>query len=246
MNSTNDTENGYRILLVEDDARLAELIREYLEQHGFYVATEARGDKAMARFFSEHPDLVILDVMLPGRDGFELCRDLRPHFSGPVLMLTARDEDVDQVVGLELGADDYVTKPVPPRVLLARVRALLRRNSPPGVITTEQASEMKKERCFGSFYICYTSRHARIGETHLDLTTHEFELLWLLVSQAGEVLSRDAILEQLRGIGHDGLDRSVDLRISRLRKKLGDDPNHPRIIKTVRGKGYLFVADAWC
>lgn len=243
MKPTIDLDNGHRILLVEDDARLAGLIREYLEQHGFSVATEARGEHAMARFFAERPDLVILDVMLPGRDGFELCRDLRPHFSGPVLMLTARDEDIDQVVGLELGADDYVTKPVPPRVLLARVRALLRRNSASGATITEQLVT-KQERHFGSFHICYPSRRARIGETQLDLTTHEFELLWLLASQAGEILSRDAILEQLRGIGHDGLDRSVDLRISRLRKKLGDDPNHPRIIKTVRGKGYLFVADA--
>ena len=233
-----------QILLVEDDIRLSTLIQEYLQQQVMVVSIEHRGDKACQRIVSEMPDLVVLDLMLPGLDGLEICKAVRPKYPGPILMLTARDEDIDQVVGLEIGADDYITKPVQPRVLLARIRALLRRFP----LQSQQAVPQKNNTHdihHDGFRISMTAREAWLNDTALDLTTNEFELLWLLASHAGEVLTRDTILDQLRGIGYDGLDRSVDIRISRLRKKLGDNTSRPFRIKTIRGKGYLFVKEAW-
>jgi len=237
-------EEGFKILLIEDDARLSALIQEYLQKQGLQVSIEHRGDLACQRIVSECPDLVVLDLMLPGLDGLEVCKAVRPDYSGPILMLTARDEDIDQVVGLEIGADDYVTKPVQPRVLLARIRALLRR-FPQRRDATVAKSENISDIHFDRFKINATAREAWLGEEALALTTNEFELLWLLASHAGEILTRDIILDRLRGIGYDGLDRSVDIRISRLRKKLGDDTSRPFRIKTIRGKGYLFVKEAW-
>lgn len=242
-------ETGIRILLVEDDTRLSALIQEYLQQHTMSVSIEHRGDIACKRIVSENPDLVVLDLMLPGLDGLEICKAVRPSYCGPILMLTARDEDIDQVVGLEIGADDYVTKPVQPRVLLARIRALLRRfpQHPPNNTSPGNASNYsgKQDIIFGQFRISTTVREAWLDNVALELTTNEFELLWLLASRAGEILTRDMILDRLRGIGYDGQDRSVDIRISRLRKKLGDDTTRPFRIKTIRGQGYLFVKEAW-
>jgi two-component system, OmpR family, response regulator len=229
-----------RILLVEDDARLAELTAEYLARNDLTVNIEARGDTAEARILAEQPDLVILDVMLPGKDGFEVCRAVRPQYRGVILMLTARDEDFDQILGLEMGADDYIAKPVQPRVLLARIKALLRRLSSPGEPAVDVESMV-----FGQFRISQATRTAMLGGNSIDLTTAEFDLLWLLATHAGNVLSRDDLLQELRGIGFDGLDRSIDARISRLRKKLNDDPENPTRIKTVRGKGYLFSKHDW-
>lgn len=238
--------NANTILLVEDDDRLASLVSEYLRQHGFEVEIEPRGDKAPERILEMQPALVILDLMLPGRDGFDICRDVRPFFSGPILMLTARDDDVDQVVGLELGADDYVNKPVEPRVLLARMRALLRRcNDTEGGDDPAPEAGDRDQLTFGSLQISRARREVTLGDDVIALTTSEFELLWLLASDAGTILSRDRSLEALRGIGYDGLDRSVDNCVSRLRRKLSDSPSNPTRIKTVRSKGYLFVADAW-
>ena len=232
------------ILLVEDDERLAELTAEYLRKNDFEVAIEARGDTAEARILSDRPDLVILDVMLPGKDGFEVCRAVRPLYAGVILMLTARDEDFDQILGLELGADDYISKPVQPRLLLARIKALLRRT--PGVVEAATVDETARaELTFGSFHISQATRSAHLAAEAIDLTTAEFDLLWLLAQHAGSILSRDDLLQQLRGIGFDGLDRSIDARISRLRRKLGDDPENPTRIKTVRGKGYLFSKHDW-
>lgn len=229
------------ILLVEDDERLAELTAEYLRKNGFEVGIESHGDRAEARILGDKPDLVMLDVMLPGKDGFEICRAVRNAYRGVILMLTARDEDLDQILGLELGADDYIAKPVQPRVLLARVKALLRR-LPAG---NGQSSEASDQLVFGQFHISQTTRTAALADQTIDLTTAEFDLLWLLAQHAGSVLSRDDLLQELRGIGFDGLDRSIDARISRLRKKLGDDPENPTRIKTVRGKGYLFSKHDW-
>lgn len=229
-----------RILLVEDDERLADLTAEYLRKNDFEVAIESRGDTADTRILEERPDLVVLDVMLPGKDGFEVCRAVRPHYPGIILMLTARDEDFDQILGLELGADDYIAKPVQPRLLLARIKALLRRAPSVASDPTEQA-----QLSFGNFRISQATRTAHLGSEQIDLTTAEFDLLWLLAAHAGNILSRDDLLQQLRGIGFDGLDRSIDARISRLRKKLGDDPDNPTRIKTVRGKGYLFSKHDW-
>lgn len=234
-----------RILLVEDDERLAELTAEYLRKNDYEVAIEARGDSAESRILNERPDLVILDVMLPGKDGFEVCRAVRPLYHGVILMLTARDEDFDQILGLELGADDYIAKPVQPRLLLARIKALLRRA--PGTTESAMGSEgaERAELAFGSFRISQATRSAQLATEAIDLTTAEFDLLWLLASHAGNILSRDDLLQELRGIGFDGLDRSIDARISRLRRKLGDDPENPTRIKTVRGKGYLFSKHDW-
>ena len=231
-----------RILLVEDDERLAELTAEYLRKNEFEVAIEPRGDTACTRIPSENPDVVVLDLMLPGKDGFDVCRTVRPHYHGVILMLTARDEDMDQILGLELGADDFISKPVQPRVLLARVRALLRRATP---AEAAEAPGSGDELTFGRFRINQATRNAELGGQAIDLTTAEFDLLWLLACHAGTVLSRDDLLQRLRGIGFDGLDRSIDARISRLRKKLGDDPENPARIKTVRGKGYLFSRHDW-
>jgi len=237
-------EDTLKILLVEDDTRLSALIQEYLQKQAMLVSIEHRGDLACDRIIAESPDLVILDLMLPGMDGLEVCKAVRPQYAGPIMMLTARDEDIDQVVGLEIGADDYVTKPVQPRVLLARIRALMRRFSKNGSAAQAQQSE-KSEYSYGSFTISISAREAWLHDEALDLTTNDFDLLWLLASNPGKIFTRDAILESLRGIDYDGIDRSVDIRISRLRKKLGDDTSHPLRIKTIRGKGYLFVREAW-
>ncbi len=230
------------ILLVEDDERLAGLTAEYLHKNGLSISVEGHGEVAERRILSEQPDLVILDVMLPGKDGFEICRAVRPAYKGVILMLTARDEDLDQILGLELGADDFIAKPVQPRVLLARIKALLRRFPVGGSEATPGDSE---QLAFGEFRISQATRMATLANQPIDLTTAEFDLLWLLATRAGTVLSRDDLLQELRGIGFDGLDRSIDARISRLRKKLNDDPDNPTRIKTVRGKGYLFSKHDW-
>ncbi|HEY0633760.1 MAG TPA: winged helix-turn-helix domain-containing protein [Gammaproteobacteria bacterium] len=228
------------LLLVEDDAKLAALMQEYLGKNGFQVLLEPRGDLAPARILHECPDLVLLDIMLPGKDGFAICREIRPHYSGPVMMLTARDDDLDELLGLELGADDYISKPVQPRLLLARIRAVMRRLGGERSASAREPARL----VFEDLEIDAASREARLQGNPLSLTTAEFDLLWLLASHAGAVLSRDDILRNVRGIGYDGTDRSIDLRISRLRKKLGDDSLEPRRIKTVRGAGYLFVLAA--
>lgn len=231
-----------QILLVEDDERLANLTAEYLRKNDFGVNIEARGDTAEARILNDNPELVILDIMLPGKDGFEVCRSVRDKYKGVILMLTARDEDLDQILGLELGADDYLSKPVQPRLLLARIKALLRRSP---TSTSDAEVDEVAELTFGNFHISQATRNTQLGQETIDLTTAEFDLLWLLARHAGSILSRDDLLLQLRGIGFDGLDRSIDARISRLRRKLGDDPENPTRIKTVRGKGYLFSKHDW-
>jgi len=203
------------------------------------VSIYPRGDGAEAEILATRPDLVILDAMLPGKGGFEVCRDLRAHFNGSIMMVTARNDEIDEILGLELGADDYLAKPVDPRRLLARIRALLRRQK------EARGSDSDDRLCFGSFAISQSTRSARLGSNVLELTTAEFDLLWLLASYAGHILSRDDILGKLRGIEFDGTDRSIDARISRLRKKLLDDSDNPTRIKTVRGKGYLFSKSDW-
>ena len=221
-----------RLMLVEDDERLASLTAEYLTAHGHEVEVEHRGDRAVDRILAERPDLVILDLMLPGEDGLSVCRRVRGEYSGAILMLTAQAEDIDQVLGLELGADDYVAKPVSPRVLAARVKALLRRGGSTG---DDDALE------FGSLRIDRTSRETTVDGVPLDLTSAEFDLLWALASQPGKPVSREDLLRSLRGIDWDGVDRSIDVRVSQVRRKLAADPRHAGRIKTVRGVGYQFV-----
>lgn len=237
-----DAHQSPHILIVEDDARLATLTREYLEGNGFQISIEDDGSRAVERIFREEPDLIILDVMLPGEDGLSICRKVKMEKDIPILMLTARTDDMDQVVGLEMGADDYVAKPVRPRVLLARVRALLRRSEAQTVVpdtTTTHAARLD----FGDLVIDSSMREAWLNTETIDLTSAEFDLLWLLASNAGRVLTREEIFTALRGIEYDGQDRSIDVRVSRIRPKVGDDPMHPRRIKTVRSKGYLFVKE---
>ncbi|MBS9403793.1 winged helix-turn-helix domain-containing protein [Halomonas sp. TRM85114] len=224
------------VLIIEDDERLAGLTRDYLEANGFRVTVEPDGSLGVERILTLHPDLVILDLMLPGEDGLSICRRVRGEYQGPILMLTARTDDMDQVLGLEMGADDYVPKPVQPRVLLARMRALLRRTD-----ISEVSGEPRL--VFDNLDIDSATREAWLAGERIDLTSAEFDLLWLLASNAGRVLTREEIFSQLRGIKYDGQDRSIDVRVSRIRPKIGDDPNHPHRIKTVRSKGYLFVRD---
>ncbi|TBU87186.1 response regulator [Phytopseudomonas dryadis] len=230
----------WRILIVEDDPRLAELTADYLRGNGLQVSIEADGARAAARIVDECPDLVILDLMLPGEDGLAICARVRDRcYAGPILLLTARSDEMDQVLGLESGADDYVCKPVRPRVLLARIRVLLRRRE-----AREPAAQAAHRLSFGPLLIDHALREAWLGEQGIELTSAEFDLLWLLAANAGRILSREEIFAALRGIEYDGLDRSIDVRISRIRPKIGDDPLHPRLIKTIRSKGYLFVAGA--
>jgi DNA-binding response OmpR family regulator len=234
------------ILLIEDDRRLGNLIKEYLEKQGFDVLIERRGDTAPSRIIKEEPSLVVLDLMLPGMDGFSICQSVRSKFLGPILILTAREDDMDQVVGLEMGADDYVKKPVKPRVLLARIRALLRRfDKPDPIVKTVLEENFSDELVYGGLKIDRRSHSVLLNGQAVDLTTNEFDLLWFLANNAGSILDRNTIYGSLRGINYDGLDRSVDLTISRLRKKLEDDADHPKRIKTVWGQGYLFIKDAW-
>ncbi len=237
MEASLDSNELDHVLIIEDDDRLASLTRDYLEANGFKVTVEADGARGVERIVDLQPDLVILDLMLPGEDGLSICRRARPDYAGPILMLTARTDDMDQVLGLEMGADDYVPKPVQPRVLLARMRALMRRSE------ASESAGGEVRLTFNNLEIDSATREAWLEGERIDLTSAEFDLLWLLASHAGRVLTREEIFSQLRGIKYDGQDRSIDVRVSRIRPKIGDDPNQPHRIKTVRSKGYLFVKD---
>jgi two-component system, OmpR family, response regulator len=230
-----------QLLLVEDDLRLAALVQEFLTQQDFTVAIESRGDRAVKKIIDTLPDLVILDWMLPGMNGLDVCRAVRTRYSGPIVMLTARDDDIDQILGLEIGADDYLIKPVEPRVLLARIRSLIRRHKQLALVADAVGQSLRFDRLL----IDPRARRVTLNDLPVSLSTNEFDLLWLLASHAGRPLSRRFILANLRNIDYDGMDRSIDIGVSRLRKKLDDDSELPTKIKTVRGKGYLFVSDAW-
>jgi two-component system response regulator RstA len=223
-----------RILLIEDDVKLASLIREYLARNGFSVDIHNTGKGAVDKIIYGNPDLVILDIMLPETDGISICKSVRPEYVNPILMLTARGEEDDELIGLESGADDYMAKPVQPRLLKARINTLLRRN---------QRGGKTPDRIELSNMVIDSGRQAlKLDGNWIDLTTAEFELLWLLASNAGKPLSRDMICSRLRGFEYNGLDRSIDLRITRLRKKIGDDARKPQIIKSIRGKGYMLAS----
>jgi len=229
----------HRILLAEDDVRLASLVKDYLESTGEYAVTvESNGGKVQRTVTDVLPELLILDVMLPNKDGLTICREIRPTFPGPILMLTARNDDADQILGLECGADDYVIKPAEPRVLLARVRALLRRYS------LEEKSE-KETLQFGDLQICCNSRTVTFGNEPIDLSSHEFDLLLTFARQPGQTMSREFLFNTIYSRPYDGLDRTIDVRISQLRKKLGDNAEKPFRIKTIWGRGYMFIEDAW-
>lgn len=232
-----------RILLVEDDEELAQWTQDYLTGKGFVVEVTASGVDAVKRITQQPPDLVLLDGMLPDLDGLDVCRQVRPVYSNPIIMLTARDEEIDEVLGLEVGADDYITKPVRARALLARIRGHLRRRQT--VASLEEKTENKNQIHLNQLVIDKHNMTVTLRDNPIAITSAEFDVLWLLAEKAGEVVSRQELVNQLRGFDYDGFDRSIDLRVSRIRKKLGDDPNEPYLIKTIWGKGYLFARDSW-
>ncbi len=229
---------GKTVMLVEDDAAVANVVSLYLKNYGFTVTLEENGAKAAQRILQESPDAVILDGILPGMSGVDVCRQVRNSFRAPIIMLTSMDEDADHVVALELGADDYIVKPAEPRVILAHLKACLRRAA--GI-----PAPVADQLCFGRLVISQVNRTVVLDGQTIAMTDSEFDLLFLLAKNAGRVLSRDDIYEQLRGLDYDGLDRSIDMRISRLRKHLHDDSTRPTRIKTVRSKGYLFSGVEW-
>jgi len=223
-------------MLVEDDARLAELVTEYLSGYEFAVELVTRGDAALDRFKELAPDVVVLDLMLPGLDGMVVCRQIRDQSDVPILILTAREDSYDEVSGLEQGADDFVNKPVQPRVLLARLRALMRR-------TQAKSGVDSRVLQFGALRIVTSDRSVVWRGQPCVLSNTEYKLLLVLAEAAGRVLSRDALLKKMRGIEFDGLDRSIDNCISKLRRKFDDAESEK--IKTVWGEGYLFSPSAW-
>jgi two-component system response regulator RstA len=229
-----------RILLVEDDQKLADMVCEFLRGKGFELHHEASGEHVEARVAADPPDLIVLDLLLPAVAGLEVCRRLRPRYRGPIIMLTALSEEIDEVLGLELGADDYLVKPVRPRVLLARIQALLRRALPGG--DAHLSGAPAATLACGSLLIDPAAREVRRDGHKLDLTTAEFELLTYLAQRAGQIVRREQISRDLRGLEWDGLDRTIDIRIARLRRKLGDCAKSPELIKSVRGEGYVLVA----
>lgn len=239
------TTDKANILLVEDDVDLAQWIEDYLIAKGFNVTTCHRGDQAVELIKSDNPDLVLLDGMLPGMDGLDVCKNVRPHFTHPIIMITARDEEIDEVLGLEMGADDYITKPVRARVLLARIRGFLRRQESTTAIS--QTTELKADNTliFNGLVINDQTRSVTLDNSDVQLSSNEFDVLWFLAEKAGTVVSREELVSHLRGFDYDGFDRSIDLRISRLRKKLKDNASEPFRIKTIWGKGYLFAKDVW-
>jgi len=241
--TTELTPDSTHVFLVEDDESLASLLKDYLTLQQFNVSIEGRGDFAVERILAEKPDIVVLDIMLPGKNGLDICRELRSVSKIPIIMLTARHDDIDQIVGLEVGADDYVAKPAQPRLLLARINALLRRSQQDS--EPKESEQTNEKLIFGDLAILKTRQEVTWCDLQVELTTNEFDLLVLLAENAGKILSRDDLLNKLRGFGYDGIDRTVDMLISRLRKKFFDDSAKPKRIKTIWKKGYLFVADAW-
>ncbi len=230
----------FRVMLVEDDERLASLIVEYLQAYEFAVDLVPRGDLALAQFQASSPDMVVLDLMLPGLDGMVVCRQIREISKVPILILTAREDSYDEVSALEQGADDFVSKPVQPRILLARLRALVRRIPSAGQATGQHDHD---ELSFGALRISRSDRLVHWRDQVVELSNTEFKLLMVLAESPGKVLSRDDILKKMRGIEFDGLDRSIDNLISRLRRRF-DDQNSEKI-KTVWGEGYLFSPSSW-
>ena len=223
------------ILMVDDDVDLNALVTEYLARFGHRLVTATTAARGMAELRRERPDLIILDIMLPDTDGLTLCRKIRTEFDVPIIMLTARGEVADRVLGLELGADDYLSKPFEPRELVARIQSVIRRSadrvSPEALV----ADGLRLEK---------DTRRVSLDGNAIDLTTMEFELLSVLMESHGRVLSRNRLIERLRGIDADVYDRSIDMLVSRLRDKLGDDSHAPRFIKTVRLTGYQFVGQS--
>ncbi len=231
-----------KILIIDDDRKLGELLQSYLAQFEMHATLATQPDEGLRLLRTLNPKLVILDVMLPDKDGFEVCREIRRQSKTPFIMLTARGEVTDRVVGLEIGADDYLSKPFEPRELVARIHSVLRRLQP----ASNAAAVLRSDDLSADV----GARAATLKGKELNLTTLEFEILALFLYHPGTVLSRDRIMDHLRGLECDAFNRSIDIAISRLRRKLGDSPQRPKFFKTVRGKGYLFIGkvvthEAW-
>ncbi len=224
-----------KILIVEDDTDLQQWIADYLTGKGFTCVCTENGEEAVKLISDIQPEVVLLDGALPGLDGFEVCKAVRSFYKGAIIMITARDEEIDEVLGLEVGADDYLIKPIRARALLTRIQKLLEKKD------TTSSNVLT----FNNLVINPHSRQVLLSGIDVKLTSKEFEVLWVLASHPGDIVTRDTLLKELRGYEFDGLDRSIDLRISRVRKKLEDRTDDPYRIKTIWGKGYLFVKDAW-
>ena len=224
-----------RVLIVDDDEKLSALLVEYLGTYGIAVQAVAHPQAGLRAIEADPPDIVILDVMLPDMDGFAVCRKVRETSRVPIIMLTARGDVMDRIVGLELGADDYLPKPFEPRELVARIQAVLRRGA---------GADSEDRVKLGALEVRWAAHAATLDGRPLPLTSAEFDLLGLLVRNRGRVLSRDRIMDETRGVDWESFDRSVDVLISRLRQKLGDDPRQPSFIRTVRGAGYTFIGGA--
>lgn len=222
-----------KVLIIDDDKKHSELLAAYFERHGIKLTCAFDAEDGFKKLARTEPDLLLLDVMLPGTDGFEICREVRRKSNIPIIMLTARGDVIDRVSGLELGADDYVGKPFEPRELVARVKALLRR--------AEQVGSVVGSLLFDGLEILTDTRTVKVDGKLIDLTSMEYELLLILARRHGRKLSRDEILSELRGIDAALLTRSVDIMVSRLRQKLGDSAKPPRFIQTIWGRGYSFV-----
>jgi two-component system response regulator RstA len=239
-----NNERGTPLLIIEDDVKLADLISTYLSNHHFDIQHAEGGISGIERVKKYLPQLVILDLMLPELDGLSVCKELRTFYHGRIIILTASDEDMDQVACLEIGADDFISKPVHPRVLLARIKVLLKRDClPPD--TAKNSYSDKNVIVYGGLSIQYDKRRVLLDQREINLTEAEFSLLWLFAKNPERTLSRDEIMQQTRGLKYDGFDRSIDNRVVSLRKKLSDNKGLPKRILTVRGKGYLFVTDRW-
>ena len=229
------TQSPQSILVVEDDDRLAHMMATSLNKAGYEAQVETNGTAAVERIRRDCPDLVVLDIMLPGADGFTVCKKVREFYNNPILMVTALGSDEEHIQGLEAGADGYLIKPVRLPILQARVQNLLKRLQP-----SESAKEQSID--FGPLHVDPKRRSVTLGDNPIKISTGEFDLLWLLASHEGIVMSRDDLCRALRGIDYDGIDRSIDMRVSKLRQKLKNYPEIPVIIKTIHGHGYLFVS----
>ena len=224
-----------RILIIDDDTKLNSLLADYFAKFNFEVYSATDPEQAFIKLRKSLPDIIILDVMLPGMDGFDVCRLLRKEYTVPIIMLTARGEVTDRIVGLELGADDYMPKPFEPRELVARIESVLRRSG--RVMDQDKAS-------FGRLEIDYAKHQVNIDGKQVNLTSMEFEILSLLTRNPGILMDRDQIFEKVKGLDADSFDRSIDVMISRLRSKLNDDPKNPTFVKTIWGSGYKFIGSS--
>ena len=235
----------HNILLVEDDTSLADWVCEYLTEQGFKVVHVARGDLVIDAVQKNNIDIVLLDVMLPGLNGIEVCRLIREHYQMPIIMLTARADEFDEVIGLEAGANDYVIKPVRPRALLARINRQLSTSQTSNNNHNNNDTSQKGQLSFGQLVINEEAKRVTYQGNEIDLSTSLFAFLTYLAQHAGSVVDRDSVFKALKKREYDGQDRRFDVLLSTLRKLFNDDPQKPQKFKTVWGKGYLFVSDAW-